>query len=152
ASHFPFFKIRLAELAGEEAVMKKRELPIAFLILLASGGLALAQAEGSPAQPTVSQLEDRFAGIAEREFVPAAEAMPEEKYSFAPTNGEFKKVRTFGEMVKHVAASNYGMAAAILHEKPPVKLETQSDLDAIRTKAEIMTFLKGSFAFLHKAL
>jgi hypothetical protein len=99
----------------------------------------------------VSQLEDRFVGAAEREVVPAADAMPEEKYSFAPTNGEFKKVRTFAEMVKHVAAANYGMAAAILHEKPPVKLETQSDLDAIQTKADIMMFLKGSFAYLHKA-
>jgi len=131
--------------------MKKRELLAAFLVLLAYGGFAMAQAAGSGA-PTVSQLEDRFVGIAEREIVPAAEAMPEEKYSFAPTNGEFKKVRTFGEMVKHVAASNYGMAAAILHEKPPITLETQSDLDAIRTKADIMSFLRGSFAYLHKAL
>jgi hypothetical protein len=51
-----------------------------------------------------------------------------------------------------VAASNYGMAAAILREKPPVKLDTQRDLDALTTKADIMTFLRGSFDFLHKAL
>jgi len=132
--------------------MKKKEFLIGVLVLSACGGLARAQADGSHGQPTMSQLEDRFAGIAERQFVPAADAMPEAKYSFAPTNGEFKKVRTFGEMVKHVAVSNYGMAAAILHEKPPVKLETQSDLDAIRTKTEIMKFLEGSFAYLHKAL
>jgi len=128
--------------------MKQRETLSGFLILWVCGGLALAQGAGPGDRPTVSQLEDRFAGAAEREVVPAADAMPQERYSFAPTNGEFKKVRTFGEMVKHVAAANYGMAAAILHEKPPVKLETQSDLDAIRTKADIMTFLKGSFAYL----
>ena len=132
--------------------MRKRVLLIGSLVLLACPGFALAQAYGPRGQPTLSQLEDRFAGIAEQQFVPAADAMPEEKYSFAPTNGEFRKVRTFGDMVKHVAVSNYGMAGAILHEKPPVKLDTQSDLDSIRTKADIMAFLKGSFAYLHKAL
>jgi len=33
--------------------------------------------------------------------------MPEEKYSFAPTNGEFKGVRTFGEQVKHLTSFKY---------------------------------------------
>jgi len=34
---------------------------------------------------------------AEKDFLSAAEAMPEEKYSFAPTAGEFKGVRTFAQ-------------------------------------------------------
>ena len=46
--------------------------------------------------------------------------MPENKYDFAPTNGEFKGVRTFAEQLKHVAATNYLVGAAILGEKPPV--------------------------------
>jgi len=50
--------------------------------------------------------------------VPAADAMPEDKYSFAPTNGEFKGVRTFAQQVKHVAATNYLVASGILAEKP----------------------------------
>jgi len=50
----------------------------------------------------------------ETELVPAAEAMPEDKFGFAPTNGEFKGVRTFGQQVKHVAAVNYLVAGAIL--------------------------------------
>ena len=49
--------------------------------------------------------------------VPAVEAMPEDKFGFAPTNGEFKGVRTFAEQVKHVAAVNYIFGAAILSEK-----------------------------------
>jgi hypothetical protein len=84
--------------------------------------------------------------------VAVADAMPENKYSFASTSGEFKGVRTFAEHIKHVAASNYGMAAAILQEKPPVKLDNDSDLDSISTKADIMKFLTGSFVYLHKAL
>ena len=43
----------------------------------------------------------------ESEFVGAAEAMPEDKYNFAPpATGEFKGVRSFGEQVKHVAEAN----------------------------------------------
>ena len=56
----------------------------------------------------------------ENEFVPAADAMPEDKYNFAPTNGEFKGVRTFAQQVKHVAAVNYMIGSSILEEKPPV--------------------------------
>ena len=70
--------------------------------------------------------------------------MPEDKFSFARRNGEFHGVRTFADMVKHVGASNYGMAAAILHENPPIKLETQADLDAIKSKAEIDEWLQGT--------
>jgi hypothetical protein len=122
-----------------------------LLAIAACGGASLAQAPATGARPTVSELEDRFAGLAEKKLVMAADAMPAEKYDFVPTAGEFRGVRSFGEMIKHVAASNYGMAAAILREKPPIKLETDSDLDAFKTKAEIMSFLKGSFAYLHKA-
>ena len=49
----------------------------------------------------------------ERLVVPAAEAMPESSYSFAPTNGEFKGVRTFAEQVKHLAAANYQLGTAL---------------------------------------
>ena len=132
--------------------MKNTKWLFAFLIVLACSSGAFAQGGKSSERPTVSQVEDRLVGLVERMFVPAAEAMPEDKYSFAPTNGEFKGVRTFAEHIKHVAASNYGMAAAILHEKPPVKLDSDSDLDAITTKADIMKFLTGSFAYLHRAL
>jgi hypothetical protein len=40
--------------------------------------------------------------------------MPADKYRFAPTDGEFKGVRTFGQQVKHLAATNYILAAAAL--------------------------------------
>jgi DinB family protein len=63
----------------------------------------------------------------ERDFVSAAQAMPENKYSRAPTNGEFKGVRTFAQQVKHVAAVNYILAAGILGEKPPVDMAASRD-------------------------
>ena len=88
----------------------------------------------------------------ENEFVSAADAMPEDKYSFAPTNGEFKGVRTFAQQVKHVAAVNYLVGAAILEEKPPVELGGENGPDSVKTKADIVKFLKDSFVYVHKAV
>src|SRR5215469_346151 len=57
--------------------------------------------------------------IAEKEIISAVDAMPADKFGFAPTDGEFKGVRTFGQMVKHLSATNYILAAAALGEEPP---------------------------------
>ena len=129
--------------------MKKFHTVCACLLLLS--GIALAQT-AKPAEPrTVSQVLDRSVTNVENEFVPAADAMPEDKYSFAPTNGEFKGVRTFGDQVKHVAAVNYILAAAILGEKPPVDTGEESGPASVKSKADIMKYLKDSFVYLHKA-
>ena len=95
---------------------------------------------------------DQAVGQVEGEFLPAAGAMPEDKYSFAPTNGEFKGVRTFAQQVKHVSAVNYMIGATILEQKPPVKLGGENGPDSITSKADIMKFAKDSFGYLHKAL
>src|SRR3954469_23794647 len=110
---------------------------------------------GSTAQqqpPTVTSVLKMLYGVVEQEVVSAADAMPEDKYSFAPTNGEFKGVRTFAEQVKHVAAVNYVFGSAVLGEKPPVDTGGESGPDSIKSKAEIMKFLKDSFVYLHKSL
>ena len=131
--------------------MKRMKLLWPFLCLLCSG-FVVAQAT-KPAEPrTTGQVLDHYIANVEGEFVPAAEAMPEDKYSFAPTNGEFKGVRTFAQQVKHVAAVNYLIAGAILGEKPPVDTGGESGPDAIKSKAEIAKFLKDSFAYVHKAV
>src|SRR2546429_692715 len=41
------------------------------------------------------------------QFLGVAEAMPESKYDFVPSAGEFKGVRSFAEQVKHVACANF---------------------------------------------
>src|SRR6201997_3347094 len=88
----------------------------------------------------------------EGEFVPAAEAMPEDKFGFAPSNGEFKGVRTYAEQIKHVAAVNYELGAALLEEKPPVDIGEESGPASITKKADVIKFLKESFAYVHKAI
>lgn len=82
-----------------------------FLLLVLSSAIGAAAQSGNaqPAQPTgpaaVSDITNAEIGIIERELVPAAEAMPEDKYNYAPTAGEFKGVRTFAQQVKHVATT-----------------------------------------------
>lgn len=119
-------------------------------MMLAFSGLCPAQANDAP--KTITSILDGGIKNAEGEFVPAAEAMPEDKYGFAPTTGEFKGVRTFGQQVKHVAAVNYMVAAAILGEKSPVDLGGESGPDNIKSKAEIVKFIKDSYVYAHKAV
>src|SRR5712671_2879772 len=108
----------------------------------------------APSQPpTVTVILDRALSGLEREFVPAAEAMLDDKFSFAPTAGEFKGVRTFGEQVRHVAATNYALAAGLLQEKPPADIgEDFKGPASMTAKADIIKYLKDSFAYAHKAL
>ena len=101
---------------------------------------------------TVTMVLDRTVSNLEGEFVPAAEAMPEEKYGFAPTSGEFKGVRTFAQQIKHVAAVNYELGAAILEEKPPMDIGAEAGPASVQSKAEILKYLKESFVYVHKAI
>ena len=90
--------------------------------------------------------------IAEREIISAVDAMPADKFGFAPTDGEFMGVRTFGQMVKHLSATNYILATAALGEEPPADAGDEVGPESIRTKAEILNYLNGSFAHLSKAI
>ena len=132
--------------------MKKMKWLFASLLLLASSGIAQSQDAKSADHRTVAQVLDRSVTGVENEFVPAADAMPDDKYSFVPTNGEFKGVRSFAQQVKHVAAVNYMVGAAILEEKPPIDLGGENGPDSVKTKADIVKFLKDSFAYVHKAV
>jgi len=78
-------------------------------VLLASSETAFAQQR----QPQLKTIPDSINFIwkdIEKDFTALAEAMPEERWSFKPTQGEFKDVRTFGEQVKHVACANEAWA------------------------------------------
>jgi uncharacterized damage-inducible protein DinB len=90
--------------------------------------------------------------LAQKIVVPAVDAMPADKFGFAPTDGEFKGVRTFGQMVKHLSATNHILAAAALGEEPPADAGDEVGPDAIRTKAEMLNYLNDSFAHLSKAV
>jgi len=69
---------------------------------------------GCPGHRTTDYCEiyDSQLTAIESEFVPLADAMPADKYDFAPSGGEFQGVRTFAQQVKHVASVIYMVAAA----------------------------------------
>jgi uncharacterized damage-inducible protein DinB len=153
--------------------MKRRKWILACLLGAASGSgqaqasWAVPAAAGSVAAagPTVAGNEDVpldaqrekraahvFLTLVEKVIVEAAVAMPADKYGFAPTDGEFKGVRTFGQTVKHLSATNHILAAAALGENPPADAGDETGPEAVRTKAEILDYLQNSFAHLTKAV
>jgi uncharacterized damage-inducible protein DinB len=134
--------------------MRQHVRVLIFCVLALSAMGAAAQHKGMKKEEhrTVTQVLDHSVSSTEREFTSAAEAMPEDKFDYAPTAGEFKGVRNFGEQIKHVAAVNYIFGAAILSEKVPVDVGDESGPASLKTKAEILSYLKDSFAYVHKAI
>jgi uncharacterized damage-inducible protein DinB len=130
--------------------MKPTILAITSLVLLSSFAVAQDQKPEVPGATTTQVLNEWVTNI-EQLLVPAADAMPEAKYSFAPTAGEFKGVRTFAEQVKHLAAANYLLGSRILGEAPPKGTQGETAPASVRSKVEVMEYLKGSFACLHRA-
>jgi len=103
--------------------------------------------------PTVGQTLDAQFRNADREIVGLFEAMPADKINFAPTSGTFEGVRTFAQQAKHLATYIYMLSSAVLEEKPPVDIgKTDAGPDSVKTKEQIAEYLKGAFAFGHKAL
>src|SRR5262245_24810200 len=84
------------------------------LIVLFTSGRAGPESDAAAAlQALISSAERMLVGVARE--------MPEDKYDFAPTAGEFRGVRTFARQLKHAAAVQYLIAASILGE--PVTAE-----------------------------
>ncbi len=112
---------------------------------LAAGMLAalpIGLAAQQPANPLVSG-EKGFYGIVSHTVIAAAEKMPEADYSFKPT----PEVRSFGQLVGHVADAQYGMCSTVLGEEKPVK-----SIEASKTsKADLVEALKGAVAYCGKA-
>ena len=146
--------------------MKHPSLLLTATLCLAAASAYAQVAKSSPAAgasaspstpPTIASAIDREISIAEKEVVEAAEAMPEDKFDFSPEKlnlpgSDYKGVRTFAEQLKHVAASNYLLWSPITGEKPPDTVNDGKGPDNMKAKAEIIKYLKDSFAFGHKAV
>jgi uncharacterized damage-inducible protein DinB len=133
----------------------KKEVVTAILLLAlgAPGTAAVAQAK-SDQKPTFASVYDHLVTGMSKEMVETAEAMPDDKYNFAPpaSDGDFKGVRTFADQVKHMAGANYMFGAAILGEKPPAEMGGENGPSKLTSKADIVKYLSDSFAYLQKAL
>ncbi len=124
-------------------------------LLFATPSLVHAQA-AVPAKPAVgtpippAQIYGKLLSLMEQQFVSASEAMPEDKFNFAPpaSLGEFKGVRTFGQQIKHVAESNYYFFGGSDYTDAQAKAMSDS-IEKLTTKADIVKALKDSFVRAH---
>jgi uncharacterized damage-inducible protein DinB len=133
----------------------KKEVVTAILLLAlgAPGTVAVAQANNDQ-KPTFAGVYNRLLTGMQKEIADAAQAMPDDKFNFAPavSQGDFKGVRTFSDQVKHIAGANYMFGAAILGEKPPAEMGGEKGPSNLTSKADVVKYLNDSFAYLQKAL
>jgi hypothetical protein len=135
-----------------------RSVPVAFAVLAACCTAAAEPiaAPDKPAQPpTISWVMDAQLGFVEQQFVQAAEAMPSDKYSFAPAGANFSGVRTFALEITHVATANFIIYSGMLGQDPPAGVTVAgagNGPENLQTKEQIVQYLKDSFALGHKAM
>jgi len=133
-------------------------------LVVAAGPFAHAQAIRRISVPTpvrsdsaiFAQERENFRlavnGTIREAIVSAARAMPADKYGFAPTNGEFKNVRTFSHQIRHLAATNFILAAAALGQDPPADAGDEQGPDSLVTKQQHVAYLEHSFDALARAV
>lgn len=110
-----------------------------FLLFVSLGLVVSAQ---TPANPLSTSTKGLYT-MAKTNLTRAAEKMPEENYAFKPT----PDVRSFGQLVGHVADANGMFCSAVLGMPSPVKgVEKEKT-----SKADLVKALNDSFAFCDKA-
>jgi uncharacterized damage-inducible protein DinB len=115
------------------------------------------QAQQTPQPPpTIASAVDRQISLIEKEVVEAAEAMPDDKFNFSPEGlnlpgSDYKGVRTFALQVRHIATANYAFWSPLTGDKMPAGIKGPNGPEDLTTKAQIVQFLKDSYALGHKA-
>jgi hypothetical protein len=126
----------------------------ALALLLASPALLTAQTAPPASSPAIGSQADPaqvYSSILDgisQEIVSIAQAMPAEKYDYAPTNGKFDGVRTFGGQLKHLAQENYffyGKFGVTPNADPKA-------IDKLTGKDEIIKAYQDAVAFAHQAI
>ena len=119
-----------------------------LVCLLAPAALALAQdskptaAAPAPDRPPTA-FNKRAYGFVKATLLRSAEKMPEENYGFKPADS----VRSFGQIVGHVADSHYFFCSVVLGEKSPAPKIDKTKA----SKADLIASLKDAFAYCDKA-
>ena len=120
-----------------------------------TGAAAPKVAPGTMVEPSKSF--DALLNIYESEMMGLVNAMPADKYDFAPSQAIFKPeqvtkyegVRTFGQMVGHVAQANYFFYGSLGGGKPDVDVKA---IGSMTSKEDLVKALAASFAYAHKQI
>ncbi len=122
----------------------KQIILASFVTVFVTGATAQAQ----PANP-LSTSAKRTYDIIKNYITKSAAKMPEENYAFKPT----PDVRSFGQIVGHIADANYGFCSAVAGEKPPAGGFGPDAVSVEKTKtakADLEKSLAESFAYCDK--
>jgi uncharacterized damage-inducible protein DinB len=125
-----------------------------FVVFIAAAAIALpvlAQEEQPVMPKTAVESVQRVFQMVDNQFTSLADAMPEDKYSFAPSQGAFQGARTFAEQVKHVACGNFAFFNEVEGKKPPEHCD-KGGPDPAKTKPELMKYLRDSFAYAERVM
>jgi hypothetical protein len=130
-------------------------LGVLAFTLTAAGSVLQAQ-KPEPPSPTIASAVDRQISGIEKQMLDVVEAMPEEKFNFSPESlnipgADYKGVRTFALQVRHVAASNYFLWSGLTGDKLPEDYKGGNGPEGLKTRTDIIKFLKDSFAMGHRA-
>ncbi|HEX8250875.1 MAG TPA: DinB family protein [Pyrinomonadaceae bacterium] len=124
-------------------------LPMLLLLLSLFASAAIVSAQNKPAAvatPPANPLSDwnrRAQSQMKAWLLGSAEKMSEENYNFKPTEA----VRSYGQIIGHIADGQYIFCSAVLGEKNPgLKIEKTKT-----TKLELIAALKESYAYCDKA-
>jgi uncharacterized damage-inducible protein DinB len=156
AAYLPLCYAQALEIFARKGhTMRIKSLAVLSAVLAVAGMWTMPPIEAQTAMSaapaattTPAQVVDQLLNTVEGEMVPLVEAMPADKFNFAPTHGNFKGVRTFGQQVQHVIMANYYMFGAAASIQPPDR-QTFKDM---KTKDQLVQGLKDSFAFAHRAI
>ena len=123
-----------------------RTLLLALLLSLLASAIAFTQDKpvAAPAQDNpLSTWNRRAQGQMKDWLLRSAEKMPQENYNFKPTDA----VRSYGQIIGHIADVQYTFCSAVLGEKNPAP-----QIEKTKTsKADLTAALKEAFAYCDKA-
>ena len=125
--------------------MRIRSLALLLTLAAAPGvagaqGMGTSQGSRSGGIAAVEPFYQMFKGW----IIASAEQMAESNYSFKPT----PEVRSFGEIIGHLANENYLFCAAAIGENDPNK---GHDFEKVTSKDEMVQGIKAAFAYCDKA-
>ena len=108
-----------------------------LICLLAPAAVVMAQ------ENPLSAFNKRAYGQMKVWLLRSSEKMPEDNYTFKPTD----TIRSFGQVVGHVADAQYLFCSSVLGEKHPAPKIEQNKT----SKADLLVALKDGFAYCDKA-
>src|SRR5258705_3323066 len=115
-----------------------------LFMVLAAAPLLAQQPQGAPSPNASVTAAKGVWQIAHGFVARSAEQMPESLFAFQPT----KEVRTFGQLIGHVADSQYAFCAAALGEKSPVTISHEK---STTSKAALVQAVKDAGTYCQRA-